>query len=74
MIPHMTNQEKPQFTAETILADLAQDVRNQEILHKFHVPCLTCPMGGLEMTTLKLGDVCRMYGLDLDGILKELNK
>jgi hypothetical protein len=28
----------------------------------------------MEMDKLKIGEVCEMYGLDLEGLLKELNK
>ena len=38
------------------------------------VPCMACPMGKMEMDKLKLGEVAEIYGLDLDKILKDLNK
>jgi len=30
-------------------------------------------MAQMEMSSLKLGDICSMYGLDLNKLLKELN-
>ncbi|MGA2418008.1 MAG: hypothetical protein ABSF55_02120 [Candidatus Staskawiczbacteria bacterium] len=44
-----------------------------EILAKNGVPCLSCPMSQFEIDKLKIGDVCKMYGLNLEKILKELN-
>ena len=38
------------------------------------VPCLSCPMSPFEIDKLKIGEVCKMYGLNLEKILKELNK
>lgn len=46
----------------------------EEILAKHRVPCLTCPMAKMEIGQLKLGDVCRAYGIDVETLLKDLNK
>jgi len=46
----------------------------EEILAKYNLPCLSCPMAKLELDKLKIGQVADMYKLDLSGILKELNK
>ena len=32
-----------------------------------------CPMAQFEMDKLEIGEVCKMYGLNLEKILKELN-
>jgi hypothetical protein len=45
-----------------------------KILAKNGVPCLSCPLASFEIDKLKIGDVCKMYGLNLQKILKELNK
>jgi len=39
-----------------------------------NVPCLSCPMASFEIDKLKIGEVCEMYGLNLEKILKKLNK
>ena len=44
-----------------------------KILAKNGVPCLSCPMAQFEIDKLKIGDVCKMYGLNLKKIIKELN-
>lgn len=47
---------------------------SDEVLAKYGVPCLSCPMASLEINRLKIGEVCKMYGLNLEKILEELNK
>jgi hypothetical protein len=44
-----------------------------EILFKYSVPCMSCPMASFEIGKLEIGQVCKMYGLDCKKILKELN-
>jgi len=44
-----------------------------EILIKYNVPCLSCPMASFEIETLKLGDICRVYGIDAKKLLEGLN-
>lgn len=46
----------------------------EKVLAKFNFPCLSCPMARYEIGVLKLGEVCKGYGLDLKKILKELEK
>ena len=64
----------PKFTKETILADIVETPSAEEILAKYNLPCLSCPMARFEMEKLKIGQVCQMYGLDIDNLLKELNE
>ncbi|MCX6791345.1 MAG: hypothetical protein NTV62_04150 [Candidatus Gribaldobacteria bacterium] len=61
-------------TAKTLLAEILEMPQGGDILAKYKVPCLTCPMAQYEMQDLKIGDVCKMYGLDLKRILVDLNK
>jgi len=62
------------YTKETVLSEICKHPRATEILTKYHLPCLHCPMAAAEMGKLKIGQVCEMCGLDLDGLLKELNE
>ncbi len=62
------------FTKETILADILEMPGAKEILAKYKVPCLSCPMAQFEIQDLKIGDVCKMYGIDLKKLLADLNK
>lgn len=61
------------ITAKTTLAEIIKKKGADVILAKNGVPCLSCPMAQFEIDGLKIGDVCKMYGLDLAKILKELN-
>lgn len=63
-----------EITKETILADILKAPGAQEILTKYNLPCLSCPFAKVEMDNLKIGQICQMYGLDIDSLLKELNK
>jgi len=62
------------FTKETVLADIVETPGAEEILAKYNLPCLSCPMARFEMEKLKIGQVCQMYELDIDNLLKELNE
>ena len=62
------------ITKNTTLAEVLEFPKAQEILVKYNLPCLTCPFAKLEMDKLKLGQICQMYGIDLESLLKELNK
>jgi len=41
---------------------------------KHNLPCLSCPFAHQEMESLKLGDVCKIYNIDLEKLLEDLNK
>lgn len=61
-------------TKETTLSEILETPGAEKILAKHKVPCLTCPFAKMEMQNLKLGDICKMYGIDLEKLLEELNK
>lgn len=61
-------------TKDTTLEKIMQMKNGEEVLHKNFVPCVSCPMAPLELSDLKIGEVCRVYKLDLKKILNELNK
>lgn len=64
----------PKVTKDTTLAKALAIPGADKVLTGFRMPCMGCPMAAMEMETLKLGDICSMYGLDLKGILEKLNK
>lgn len=61
------------ITKNTTLGKILEVKGAEEILAKFNFPCLTCPMAQMEMSSLKLGDVCERYGIELEKVLGELN-
>jgi len=62
------------ITKTTILAKIMEKEGAGKILMENGVLCLSCPMAQFELDKLKIGEVCKMYGLNLEKILKELNK
>jgi hybrid cluster-associated redox disulfide protein len=64
---------KRKITEDTTLAELLKNPDAGDILAKYNFPCLSCPMAKFEIKKLKLGEVCKTYGIDLESLLKELN-
>ncbi len=62
------------ITKDTTLGKALEVPGAEKILDHFNTPCVHCPMAAMEMNKLKLGEIASMYGLDLEGMLKELNK
>jgi hypothetical protein len=61
------------ITKSTTLKGILDIKGGGNVLRKNGVPCISCPMAQFEIDKLKIGDVCKMYGLKLTKILKELN-
>jgi len=62
------------FTEESTLGELLNEGVPFELLSKYGVPCVTCPMAQFELNNLKLKDIKNFYGIDIEGLLKEINK
>jgi len=62
------------FNKDTTLAEILKKSGAEKILAKYNLPCLTCPFASLEMEDLKIGKICEMYKIDIDNLLKDLNK
>ncbi len=63
------------ITKETTMAEIFLVCPEAErVLAKYNVPCLGCPFAKVEMERLKIGEVCDMYGIDIENLLKELNE
>ncbi len=58
----------------TTLAEILKFPELEKILAKYNLPCLWCPMAKFEIENLKVGQVCKMYKIDLKKLLKELNE
>jgi len=63
-----------EITKTTTLAKILKIKGAEKVLAKNGVPCVFCPMAQFEIDKLKIGEVCKMYKLNLEKILKELNK
>ncbi len=64
---------KNKITKETTLTKILEIQGADDVLTKHGVPCVTCPMAKMEMDKLKIGEVCKTYGVDLGKLLKDLN-
>lgn len=62
------------ISKDTTLAEILNLPRAEKILTKYNLPCLGCPLAEFEMKNLKIGEVCKMYGIDLEKLLEELNE
>ena len=62
------------ITEDAKLADILEQEGAEKVLEKFNLPCLHCPMARFEIEKLKIGEVCKAYGIDLKCLLMELNK
>ena len=62
------------ITRDTTLAEVLKQPRADRILEKYKIPCLHCPMAVYEMGRLRIGEIAETYGIDLNALLKELNK
>lgn len=61
------------ITKDTTLSKILECPGTEKILAKYNLPCLGCPFAKLEIDHLKIGPVCKMYEIDVDKVLKELN-
>lgn len=61
------------ITENTTLAEILGKPELVKILAKYNLPCLGCPLADFEMKNLKIGEVCKMYEINLAELLKELN-
>ncbi len=61
------------ITKDTTLSEILKYSGTEKILSKYDLPCLNCPFAKFEMENLKIGQVCKMYKIDLEELLKELN-
>jgi hypothetical protein len=59
---------------ETPLEELLSNPKAVGILAKHGLPCLFCPAVSFEIGFLKLGQVAKIYGLDVKALIKELNE
>ncbi len=61
------------ITKNTIIAEILKNPKAEEVLEKYELPCLHCPMAKFEIENIKIGDVCQIYKIDIEKLLKELN-
>jgi len=66
--------KKKKITGEITLSQILKYPGAGKILAKYKLPCLWCPMAKFEMENLTLGEICKMYNINLEKLLRELNQ
>lgn len=61
------------ITKDTTLTEILKNTEAEKILAKYNLPCLGCSFFQHEMESLKIGHICKMYNIDIEKLLKELN-
>jgi len=74
VVGYRANKMPKKFTKNSSLAEILTSKEGGKILAKYNLPCLTCPMARFEIGNLKLGEVCKMYKIDIENLIEELNK
>ena len=62
------------ITEDTTLSDIPNLPGAGEVPAKYDLPCLYCPMAAYEIGMLKIGEVAKMYGIDIKRLIDDLNK
>jgi len=61
------------ITEKSTLAEILKYSAAKNVLIKYQVPCLACPMAQFEMGQLALGQICKVYGINIAPLIEELN-
>lgn len=73
MVNGIEGSNMREITEDTTLSQILEYPKASDILAKYNLPCLHCPMAAYEMSMLKIGEVAKMYGIDIESLLRELN-
>jgi len=61
------------YSEKSTLGEVLKHKKGPEFLGKYHVPCLSCHMAASELDTLTLKFLGNAYGINIKGLLKDLN-
>ncbi|UMX48288.1 MAG: disulfide oxidoreductase [Candidatus Nealsonbacteria bacterium DGGOD1a] len=61
------------FNEKTTLEEVLELSVAEDVLSKYNVPCLGCPMAKIEASSLTIGQICASYGIDQEKLLADLN-
>jgi predicted HTH domain antitoxin len=62
------------YTENTKLSEVLKSPEASKIIERYNLPCMHCAMAAYEAEILTLGQVSRIYGIDISELLKELNE
>jgi len=61
------------YNEDTKLEEVLKYPETSAVIAKYQLPCLHCAMASYESKVLTLRQIAKTYGIDLKGMLKELN-
>ena len=62
------------YNENTKLSEVLNSPEASKIIAKYELPCMNCAMAAYEAEILTLGQISKIYGINIDGLLKELNE
>ena len=62
-----------EFTEKSTLEEVLEFSGAEDVLLKYNVPCLGCPMAKMEMQNLTIEQICVNYGIDQIKLLADLS-
>ena len=65
--------DKMNYSDKSTLGEVLNHKKGPELLAKYHVPCISCHMAATELDSLTLKDLGGAYGIDIKGLIKDLN-
>ena len=72
-MPKRLSNKQNLITPETTLEEILKMDGSEKVFREFSLPCLDCPFLRMEMSRLMIGDVAKMYGIDIKKMLDKLN-
>ena len=63
-----------EITSKSSLKNVLAVKGVEEVLDKYQVPCLTCPMAAMEMDQLTIGQICEKYHIEENALIDDINK
>ena len=62
-----------EITSKSSLKNVLAVKGVEEVLDKYQVPCLTCPMAAMEMDQLTIGQICEKYHIEEKALISDIN-
>ncbi len=61
------------YSDKSTLGEVLNHKKGPELLAKYHVPCISCHMAASELDSLTLKDLAGAYGINIKGLINDLN-
>ncbi len=64
---------KMNYSDKSTLGEVLNHKKGPELLAKYYVPCISCHMASSELDSLTLKDLAGAYGINIKGLINDLN-